>query len=208
MSRSLALIYDTETTGLPKWSEPSEHPDQPRVVQLCAELVDRESREVVAAMHSIIKPDGWTVPDEVAAIHGISTAKAEAVGNRIDIVLPMFMEMWERASLRVAHNESFDMRMMRIEIMRCPTREVEQADHWKVGPAFCTMANSTKILNLPPTGKMIATGRKGPKPPNLAEAYQHFTGTPLVNAHNATADTAACRAVYFALMDLEHQRAA
>ena len=36
------LFYDTETTGLPLWSQPSEHPDQPRVVQLAALLCDEE----------------------------------------------------------------------------------------------------------------------------------------------------------------------
>lgn len=204
----LALIYDTETTGLPKWSDPSEHPDQPRVVQLCAELVDQDSREVVAALHSIIKPNGWTVPDEVAAIHGITTEKAEAVGIPMPRVIELFMDMWNRAFMRVAHNESFDARMMRIEIMRDAGGSPEDADRWKEGKAFCTMTNSTKIINLPPSEKMIAAGRRGPKPPSMAEAYQHFTGKPLENAHNATADTAACRAVFFALMDLERQRAA
>lgn len=204
---TLIMVYDTETTGLPKWSEPSEHPDQPRVTQLCAELVNAETRAVEAAFHTIIKPDGWVIPRELEELTGITTEKALAIGVPMRDVMPIFMRLWDRSCLRVAHNESFDMRMMRIEILRDMGGSPEDADRWKVAPAFCTMANSTKILNLPPSEKMLSAGRRGPKPPNLAEAYRHFTGTALVNAHNAAADTAACRAVYFGIIDSQQQAA-
>ena len=38
----LAIFYDTETTGIPLFSEPSEHPGQPHIVQLAACLVDQQ----------------------------------------------------------------------------------------------------------------------------------------------------------------------
>ena len=34
----LICVFDTETTGLPKFKEPSEHPDQPHIVDICALL--------------------------------------------------------------------------------------------------------------------------------------------------------------------------
>ncbi len=37
------------------------------------------------------------------------------------------------------------------------------------------------------------------KTPNLGEAFAHFTGNELVNAHSAMADVMACRDVYFAI---------
>lgn len=194
------LVYDTETTGLPDWKKPSEDPCQPRIVQLCAELVDDGTREVLAAMHCIIKPEGWTVPKEVSDIHGITTEHATAHGLPIGTALPYFLCLWSRADRRVAHNESFDMRMVRIEMMR--DKDVaEHADRWKAAPAFCTQANSTAILNLPPTAKMLATGRRSPKSPNLAEAYQFFTGKPLEGAHRADVDVMACKAVYFGIRE-------
>lgn len=37
------LFYDTETNGLPLWREPSNHPGQPHITQLAAELCDADS---------------------------------------------------------------------------------------------------------------------------------------------------------------------
>lgn len=40
------LFYDTETNGLPLWSEPSEHPDQPHITQLAAEITKLTDRQI------------------------------------------------------------------------------------------------------------------------------------------------------------------
>lgn len=195
------LFYDTETTGLPDWNKPSEDPCQPRVVQLCAELFDDEAGRVLHALNFIIQADGWTVPDEAAAVHGITTEIALSHGVPMRAVLPIFVSLWKQSDIRCAHNETFDMRMLRIEFMRDPGFDAEYADRWKAGKAFCTQAKSTNVLNLPPTPRMIAVGRKHPKSPNLGEAYEFFTGKKLVNAHDAAVDVAACKAVYLALKE-------
>lgn len=197
------LIYDTETTGLPVWNLPSEHPSQPYITQIAAELCNEETGDVLASMDFLIKPNGWTIPDEVAALTGITTEKADAFGIEISVALPLFLTLWKLATLhRVAHNESFDMRMVRIAIMRDSGFSGALADNWKEAPAFCTCSSSTNIVNLPPTEKMKAAGRNNPKPPNLTEAYRHFTGLELVNAHNAAVDIMACKAVYFGIKKL------
>lgn len=74
------LFFDTETSGLPRWKEPSESPDQPHIVQLAAELVDLETREVLESMDVIVKPDGWTISAEMTAIHSITQEHALEVG--------------------------------------------------------------------------------------------------------------------------------
>lgn len=201
-----SLFYDTETTGLPDWAKPSEDPCQPRITQLCAELVDDETGEVLAAMHTLIKPDGWTIPPDLEALTGITTQRCEDFGVPMALVLPVFIQMHDCANHRVAHNESFDMRMIRIELFRDGATEVE-ADLWKKAPAFCTCNSAKPIVNLPPTPKMLAKGMNSPKPPNLGEAYLHFTGKKLEGAHNATIDVAACKAVYFALRERQKKAA-
>lgn len=198
-----ALFYDTETTGLPLFSEPSEHPDQPHMVQLAAVLADLETEKAIASMDVIIRPDGWTIPDDVAAIHGITTEHAMAVGVPEELALYLFMELWMGRN-RIAHNETFDARIIRIALKRYhdPREEslaVLPSDVWKAAPAECTARMATPILNLPPTEKMIAAGRRHAKTANLGEAYQHFSGKPLENAHSAMADVQACMFIYFAM---------
>ena len=73
---TLAIFYDTETSGLPLFKEPSEDPRQPHIVQLAACLVDLDTGQTVSSMDVIVRPNGWTIPDNVAAIHGITTERA------------------------------------------------------------------------------------------------------------------------------------
>lgn len=191
----LALAYDTETTGLPLFKEPSEHPGQPHIVQLGALLVDLDTRIVHSTLDVIIRPEGWTIPDEVAAIHGITQERAMLVGVSEALALRLFLDMWDCTQVRIAHNEQFDARIVRIGLLR---HKPTMADPWKAGEAQCTQQIATPILNLPPTEKMVAARMRGPKSANLGEAYLHFMGKPLENAHSALADARGCLDVFFA----------
>lgn len=193
---NLKLFYDTETTGLPDFKAPSESAHQPHIVQLAALLVDMDTRETIQSMDVIIRPGGWTIPDEVAAVHGITTQHALDVGIPESMAVSMFMELWSGRN-RVAHNQQFDARIVRIALMRYV--DTEAADIWKEGAAECTAIMATPICQLPPTAKMVRAGFNKFKTPNLGEAYRHFTGNELVNAHSAMADVLACRDVYFAI---------
>jgi DNA polymerase III epsilon subunit-like protein len=104
----LALFYDTETTGLPLLKEPSEHPDQPHIVQLAACLVDLDTRNTIASMDVVVRPRGWTIPDDVAAIHGITTAHALDVGIPEEMAIDMLMAIQlEQAQLALAKFDDY-----------------------------------------------------------------------------------------------------
>lgn len=45
-----ALFYDCETQGIPLFKEPSEHPEQPHIVQVAACLVDVDTRKTLAQL--------------------------------------------------------------------------------------------------------------------------------------------------------------
>jgi DNA polymerase-3 subunit epsilon len=184
----LILVYDTETTGLPLFNDPSEDPRQPHIVQIAALLTDGD--EVVERYTATVKPEGWIIPDDVAAIHGITTERALAEGVPERDVVTAFLSLWRKAARRVAHNETFDARIIRIALMRF--YDAALADEWKASPSGCTATASTKVLKLPPTAKMLAAGRRHYKTPNLGEAYQFFLGRQLENAHTAEADAIAC----------------
>lgn len=192
-----ALFYDTETTGLPLFNEPSEDPRQPHIVQLAALLVDLETRKVHASIDFTVKHDGWQSCPEALQAHGITTELANDIGVPELIALEAFTALWLRADLRIGHNEQFDAR-----IIRCALHRFDPGmspDQWKAGKAACTQALSTPILKLPPTEKMRAAGRNHYKSANLREAYKHFYGSELIGAHSAMADAQACQYVYFAI---------
>lgn len=207
----IILGYDTETSGLPLFKEPSDHPSQPHIIELAAKLVVEDTREVVGAMNVLIQPEGFEISQEITDLTGITHEMAVRYGVPMAQALEMFIAMWRLADLRVAHNETFDNRLVRIALKRDEVFSAEMVgdeefpDHWKAAPAFCTQTNSTKIINLPPTEKMLEKRMKGPKSPNLGEAYEFFTGRPLVGAHRAMADVDACLEVYFGIKDHERK---
>ena len=201
------LFFDTETTGLPDFKAPSEAPHQPHIVQIAALLVDTDTRRTISSMDVIVRPDAWTIPEEVAAVHGITTEHAFDVGIPERLAVEMFMALWFHRT-RVAHNEQFDARILRIALMRYQNNVVEEfgkpmPDVWKEGKSECTARLATPICAIPPTERMRAAGRLHHKTPNLGEAYRHFTGREIENAHSAMADVRACMDVYFAIKDMK-----
>lgn len=183
--------YDTETTGLPVWKEPSDSDSQPHLVQLGAVLMDADTKKVIASMDVIIKPDGWVIPDDVAAIHGITTEKALAVGIPEKLALEMFLAMRGEAE-RVAYNKTFDQRIIRIAAKRYLDEAAQEK--WAVKEDHhCSMRMAQKDIG----GKQI----------KLIEAYKHYTGKDLVDAHSAMADTLASMDVYFAITNKAEEAA-
>lgn len=103
----------------------------------------------------------------------------------------------------MAHNCSFDDRILRIGLMRF--FDEATADDFKAGASYCTAINSKPICQLPPTERMKQSSfRNQFKTPNLAEALMLLTGEELTNAHRARVDTEACAKVYFALRKLQN----
>lgn len=206
------LCYDCETSGMPLWHEPSEDPRQPHIVQIAAGLVDVESRAMIAGIDLIVAPDGWTIPDEVARVHGITTETAQRYGVAELVALNTFLDLWSCADLRVGHNEPFDARIIRIGLKRYIGDDRPNdapspiADVWSNGAAQCTARLATPICAIPPTERMRAAKRFHHKTPNLAEAYRHFFGRDPERQHSAAADMAACMQIWFAIADLQRDR--
>lgn len=193
------LFVDTETTGKALHKCPPDHPDQPRIAQLAAILYDQQ-RRIVAEFNCLIKPDGWTIPAEATEVHGITTTQADAFGLKIGTALGVLCQFVKRAQLLVAHNAAFDTLVIQSEL--CRLKNPEFLGIFMQIERYCTMEASTNILRIPSPYR--AGEHKWPK---LAEAYLHFTGRPLEGAHDASADTKGCAAVYFAMNPLPTQPA-
>lgn len=191
-------IYDTETTGLPDWKQPSEAEHQPHLTDLCYLLFSKEG-ELIESMDALIRPDGWVIPQEVEELTGLSTDFLTINGIPEREALALFGRINKKADVRVAHNAQFDERIMRIAISRYFGKDV--ADRFKEKPLYCT-ANSTKnIVKCPPTEKMLKSRFKNTfKTPNMQEALSFFCpGEVIGQAHRARPDAQACAKVFFAM---------
>lgn len=192
---ALLLPFDAETTGMVDWKKPSGGDDQPHIVQLAASLVDEDTRDIVQSMNVIVQPNGWEISQEMTDIHGISHEQAMDVGIPEPMALDMFLALWNGRT-RIAHNTTFDNRIIRIATKRYSDEQT--IDRWKEGSQgeewVCTMLKARKVM--------------GGKQPTLAEAYKHFTGKDLENAHTAWDDMLGCMDVYWAIQDSQQSKVA
>lgn len=202
------VCFDCETTGIPlrpKVGEPpiySSDPRQPRIIQFAAIKYAGTPKEPVevSRIDTLIKPDGWEMPTEIVAFNekhntGITMDRLYAEGRPIADVMREFLSMIYDCEVIVAHNNSFDIKMVRIELTK-NGNEGEVADNWRDDNRhFCTMKESTAICQIP-----AKNARFGPyKSPSLAEAYMHFTGKPIEGEHQGINDAIAAAEIYFKL---------
>ncbi|MDG1385645.1 MAG: DNA polymerase III subunit alpha [Flavobacteriaceae bacterium] len=185
------IIFDTETTGLPKrWNAPlTDSENWPRCIQI-AWQVHADSGELLSHEDYLIQPDDFTVPYDAEQIHGISTALAEQQGRPLDEVLTLFSTALEQAEYLGGHNVTFDLNIMGAEFLRL-------GDHNPLEEALvidtCT-EETAELCQLP-------GGRGGKfKLPTLTELYIHLFGAGFGEAHNATADVEATTRCFLELL--------
>jgi DNA polymerase III subunit epsilon len=177
------LFFDTETTGLPRnWKSPvTDLNNWPRLVQL-AYLHFSNDGQLLASRNFIIKPENFKIPLESSRIHGISTERALSEGIALSIALNDFKEKMEQSKYLVAHNMSFDEKILGAEYLRnrLPNELIQKRK-------ICTMDLSTNYCAI--------KGPYGYKWPKLSELHQKLFGTGFDEAHNAAVDimaTAKC----------------
>lgn len=187
----MILVFDSETTGLPLWNDPSDDPRQPHIVDLACSLFDETGLEV-DRFDTIINP-GVEIPQDVAAIHGITTEIARERGCDPREALSKFLWMVDRASLLVGHNVSFDIRMVRILAARLTGEKWENPLQ-----TFCTMKRTTGICKIL---KVSPRTHNDWKWPSLTEAVRHFFGEDHSDAHRARPDCDASARIYFHLKE-------
>ena len=170
------LFFDTETTGLPQnWKAPlSDFKNWPRLVQLAYLMYDFDGNLIAEGNH-IIKPKGFRIPYDAEKVHGISTEKALQQGEELEFIIDLFYKRIENAAMLVAHNMSFDEKIIGCEILRTGRKNIIQ-DKKKI----CTMEKSTEYCSIP--------GPYGYKWPKLSELHYKLFSKPCVDTHNAAVD--------------------
>jgi DNA polymerase-3 subunit epsilon len=184
------LIIDSETTGLPQnWKAPiSDLGNWPRVIQIAWSLYDKTERYIESATY-IVRPDGFSIPDDVQRIHGISTERALAEGKQLVTVLQELSAVAEKSDVIVAHNVRFDESVISAEYLRL-----------NLNPPF---AKKRRICTMEKTADFCRIqGPYGYKWPTLSQLHRKLFNSGYEEAHDAGADVAACAKCFFELKRL------
>ncbi|MEX0639099.1 MAG: DNA polymerase III subunit alpha, partial [Balneolaceae bacterium] len=186
------LIFDTETTGLPRnFSAPLDDFDNwPRCVQLAWQVRSAEGA-LLSSGDFIIRPDGFTIPFNAEKVHGISTEKARRDGVPLATAIEAFEKDLQESRYVIGHNLDFDLNIMGSEYLRAgrsnPFEEKLKID---------TITDSTDYCKIP-------GGRGKYKWPTLDELHRKLFQTGFEAAHNAAADVDATARCFLELVRLQ-----
>jgi DNA polymerase-3 subunit alpha len=189
------LIFDTETTGLPKlWDAPITDTDNwPRCIQIAWQLHDAMGN-LVDHQDYLVRPDGFNIPYDAEQVHGISTELAKQEGAGLDEVLEKFNTALAKAKFIVGQNVGFDVNIMGAEFHRSGIENTLQEL-----PVLDTCTEYTAELCKIPGGR----GGKF-KLPTLTELHEYLFNEPFAEAHNATADVEATTRCFLELVRKKH----
>src|SRR5690554_5945004 len=185
------LIFDTETTGLPRnFKAPVSDTDNwPRCIQIAWQLHD-ETGALIEHQDYLVKPEGFNIPFDAEKIHGISTDLAAKEGEELAVVVERFLEALKKAKFIVGQNVDFDINIMGSELYRLGI-ENPLPDF----PVLDTCTETTAQLCQIPGGR---GGRF--KLPTLTELHEFLFGEAFGEAHNATADVEATTRCFLELV--------
>ena len=187
------LIFDTETTGLPKkFNAPITDLDNwPRCVQIAWQLHDYDGT-LIEHNDFLIVPDGYDIPYQSEKIHGISTALAKTKGESLKEVLNSFKNVLAKTKVLVGQNLKFDLNIVGSEFHR-----LGYDNEWLKMPVLDTCTEKSAFLCKLPGGR----GGKF-KWPSLSELYVKLFNETFAEAHNASADVEATTRCFLELVRL------
>ena len=194
------LVFDTETTGLPEENNVSILYTfrWPYIVQLSFIYYDSEINDIIEYYDNVIKlPENITIPEDSINIHGITNEAMREKGISIRTALKKFNDILKDCDIVVAHNISFDKRMIMVECIRNKISQYFTRGQNKKFE-FCTMKNSKNICKI----KMVNyKGEEYFKSPKLSELYTFIFKEEPRNLHNSFVDVLLCLRCYFAIIE-------
>lgn len=198
----LVLVFDTETTGLPKSKVINKDVLHlwPYIVQFSYIIFDTELKTLIKIKDYIIRvPDFITISEEVSRIHGITNDISLSKGVNIVDVLNEFFADLSIVDYIVGHNVSFDLNMIRAELNRLivNANNDEELSEFQTHLTtinaskniYCTMKESISLCAIETKDKF---GRSYNKFPKLIELYQKLFSITPNNLHNSLNDVIVC----------------
>jgi len=193
------LIFDTETTGLPKSKIISQDTldKWPYIVQFSFIIFDTDTNTRTLTRDFVIKIDpNVVISNESIALHGITNEISKEKGVDIQVALHEFFYYLRSVDLLVGHNVSFDINMIYIELLRIIYLKQYPEDHISAYKAdlhlltnfkniYCTMQESIDLCAIKVKDKF---GREYNKFPKLIELHKHLFQTTPNGLHNSLID--------------------
>jgi DNA polymerase III epsilon subunit-like protein len=193
------LVFDTETTGLPqtKILNPDTLNLWPTIVQFSYVIFDLSLNEIVESKDYIIKvPKNIEISEDSAKIHGITNEISSNMGILINEALNEFFYYLRKVDNIIGHNISFDLNMIKVELLRIIYNQklsAEQLKNYKYDlhyisnykNIYCTLQDSIKLCNIHAIDKF---GRPYLKYPKLIELHQKLFDSSPNNLHNSFND--------------------
>lgn len=178
------LLFDTETSNLPQKTLSLDHPNQCRIMQLAAIMLDENLAEVNCFNTLIDIPDDLIVSPGAQAAHGITKEMCKRYGIDIQVALTVLDKWEDLCELVICHNYIFDSERVDNEYSLLSIKRIN------ISPSLCTMKSMTDVCKIP--NKF----RSGNKWPTLQEAYQFCYGKKFDDAHDALADVRATADIF------------
>ena len=204
--KMLLLIFDTETTGLPKSKNivKEDLPLWPYVVQFSYILFNTETKQIEKIVNETIKiPARIDIPVEATAIHGITKEQTQKKGFDIDTLIQEMASDIIAVDLIIGHNITFDINMLLVETMRLSLNSLytyqqkkytDFEERLKNINTFCTMATNIELCSIKAISKKDR--KEYNKFPKLFELHQTLFGTIPPNLHNSLMDVLVCLRCY------------
>jgi DNA polymerase III subunit epsilon len=186
------LIFDTETTGLPRDRNGSvdDSSNWPYVVQVAWMTYDDETNRHTKSSDIIRVSESVVISKESIAVHGIDRARCVREGVPIETVIRKFQRALRGADVVIAHNLDFDKPLIMAECGRhsiphgfCNSKEY-----------YCTMKNGIKLCKLESTNPR--TGRTYYRYPKLDALHEKLFGSVPRGTHDALVDVLVCFRCY------------
>lgn len=173
----LALIFDVETTGLPKRkkAEISDFDNWPHIVQISWLVFNVTNGKIISINDHITRlQEGIKIPEASTKVHGITNEIMKEKGENIIDILMKFNNDLMESQVIVAHNIDFDETIIGVESLRWLDYNI--FDNYK-NHKYCTMRRSRKIKK---------------KWMKLVNLHEYLFNTVPQNLHNSLIDVFVC----------------
>ena len=184
------ITFDTETTGLPETRDrivTTENLNKwPYILQLSWIVLDTDQDKITGLGDYIISVNEDVVISEGSIeLHKITKEISTEKGIDVQLALIEFFNHVKDADIIVGHNISFDLNMVRAEMMRHGVEIMKYTNLLETKKKFCTMKESTAFCCLP---SKYGNSYNKLKPPKLIELNQKLFDETPTGLHNSMND--------------------